>query len=425
MRKTVIGLCDCQSFYASCEALFEPRLWTLPLVVLSNNDGAVVAMNEAAKAIGVKKFEPFFRFRHLVHTANLQVRSSNYALYRDLSLRVVECLGQFSSAVEKYSVDEAFFLLEHIPAEARTDYAHSIRATILQHVGIPTRIGIGETKTLAKVAQHYVKQLPEAKGVLDITDCLEQQEELLTAMPITEVWGIGRRWGKFLTAEGIDTALKLREAREGWVRQKLSVVAVRTAMELRGLSCLPLELEARPRKSLVISRSFGQPVRDRIELEEALSTFTARAAHKLRREGLAAGAITIFASSSRFKEPYYRNSAKCQLWIASNHTPTLLQYTMPLVEKVWKEGVEYKKAGILMTRIIQEGVLQLSLFENYDLGDGKPKQLMLAIDGLNSRYGRDKVRFAVQGFKLRWQTRAQFRSNRWTTRWDELMVVKA
>lgn len=425
MRKTVIGLCDCQSFYASCEALFEPRLWTLPLVVLSNNDGAVVAMNEAAKAIGVKKFEPFFRFRHLVHTANLQVRSSNYALYRDLSLRVVECLGQFSSAVEKYSVDEAFFLLEHIPAEARTDYAHSIRATILQHVGIPTRIGIGETKTLAKVAQHYVKQLPEAKGVLDITDCLEQQEELLTAMPITEVWGIGRRWGKFLTAEGIDTALKLREAREGWVRQKLSVVAVRTAMELRGLSCLPLELEARPRKSLVISRSFGQPVRDRIELEEALSTFTARAAHKLRREGLAAGAITIFASSSRFKEPYYRNSAKCQLWIASNHTPTLLQYTMPLVEKVWKEGVEYKKAGILMTRIIQEGVLQLSLFENYDLGDGKPKQLMLAIDGLNSRFGRDKVRFAVMGFKLRWQTRAQFRSNRWTTRWDELMVVKA
>lgn len=394
-------------------------------MVLSSNDGAIVAMNEAAKAIGVKKFEPFFRFRHLVHTANLQVRSSNYALYRDLSLRVVECLGQFSSAVEKYSVDEAFFLLEHIPAEARTDYAHSIRATILQHVGIPTRIGIGETKTLAKVAQHYVKQLPEAKGVLDITDCLEQQEELLTAMPITEVWGIGRRWGKFLTAEGIDTALKFREAREGWVRQKLSVVAVRTAMELRGLSCLPLELEARPRKSLVISRSFGQPVRDRIELEEALSTFTARAAHKLRREGLAAGAITIFASSSRFKEPYYRNSAKCQLWIASNHTPTLLQYTMPLVEKVWKEGVEYKKAGILMTRIIQEGVLQLSLFENYDLGDGKPKQLMLAIDGLNSRYGRDKVRFAVQGFKLRWQTRAQFRSNRWTTRWEELMVVKA
>lgn len=405
--------------------MFEPKLWKLPTTVLSNNDGAVVALNDPAKAIGVKKFEPFFRFKHLVHTANLQVRSSNYALYRDMSLRVIECLRQFSPAVEQYSVDEAFFSLDHIPAEARTEYAYEIRAIIWQHTGIPTRVGIGETKTLAKVAQHYVKHSQELKGVLDITGRPEQQKKLLAAMPITEVWGIGRRWGKFLIAEGIDTALKLREARQGWLRQKLSVVAVRTSLELGGLSCLPLELEPRPRKSLVISRSFGQPVRDRCELEEALSTFTARAAHKLRREGLAAGVVTIFASSSRFKEHCYSNSAKCQLWIASNHTPTLLQYALPLVEKIWREGVEYKKAGILLSRITQEGVLQLSLFENYDPGDSKPKQLMLAIDELNSRYGRDKVRFAVQGFKSRWQTRAQFRSNRWTTRWEELMVIKA
>ncbi len=423
VRKTVIGLCDCQSFYASCEALFEPRLWTAPLVVLSNNDGAIVAMNEAAKAIGVKKFEPFFRFRHLVQSAKLQVRSSNYALYRDMSLRVLECLHLFSPVVEQYSVDEAFFSLDHVPAQGRRDYAQKIRATILQQVGIPTRLGIGETKTLAKVAQHFVKQHLELEGVLDISGS-PQQEELLAALPVTDVWGIGRRWGKFLIVEGIDTALKLRDAPEGWLRQKLSVVALRTALELRGLSCLPLELEAQPRKSLIISRSFGQPVCDRRELQEALSTFTARAAQKLRREGLAAGAISIFAHSSRFKEPYYSKSAKCQLWVASNHTPTLLQYAMPLVEKVWKERVEFKKAGILLTKITEEGVLQLSLFEDYDPGDNKPKQLMLVIDGLNKRYRHDTVRFAIMGFKLRWQTRAQFRSNRWTTQWDELMVIK-
>lgn len=424
VRKTVICLLDCTAFYASCEALFEPKLWTLPLVVLSNNDGAIVALNEAAKAIGVKKFEPFFRFRHLVQSANLQVRSSNYALYRDMSLRVLECLRLFSPVVEQYSVDEAFISLNHIPADARTDYAQKIRATILQHVGIPTRLGVGETKTLAKVAQHYVKQRLVGYGVLDITGS-PQQEELLAALPVTEIWGIGRRWGKFLIAQGIDTVLKLRDAPEEWVKQKLSVVALRTSLELRGESCLPLELGPRPRKTLVISRSFGQPVCDQHELQEAISTFTARAACKLRREKLAAGAISIFAHSSRFKEPYYSQSTKCQFWVASNHTRTLLQYAMPLVEKVWREGVEFKKAGILLTQITEEGVLQLSLFENYDPGDSKPKQLMLVIDRLNRRYRYDTVRFAVMGHKLRWQTRAQFRSNRWTTRWDELMVVKA
>lgn len=383
-----------------------------------------MALNEAAKAIGVKKFEPFFRFRHLVGSANLKVRSSNYALYRDMSLRVLECLRLFSPSVELYSVDEAFISLEHVPAAARTEYAKKIRATILQQVGIPTRLGIGETKTLAKVAQHFVKQRLELEGVFDISGCA-QQEELLAALPITEVWGIGRRWGKYLIAQGIDTALKLRDAPEEWLRQKLSVVALRTSLELRGQSCLPLELEPRPRKTLVISRSFGQPVCDRRELQEAISTFTARATRKLRREKLVTGAITIFAHSCRFKEPYYSNSAKCQLWIASNHTPTLLKYAIPLVEQIWREEVEFKKAGILMTRITEEEALQLSLFEDYDSQDSKPRQLMLAIDELNSRYGRDKVRFAVMGFRLRWQTRAEFRSNRWTTRWDELVVVQA
>jgi len=188
---------------------------------------------------------------------------------------------------------------------------------------------------------------------------------------------------------------------------------------------LQQELEPRPRKSRVIPRSFGRSVCDRRELEEALSAFTTTAARKLQQEGLAAGAVTVFASSSRFKEPFYSSSAKCQLWVATNHTPTLIQYVMQLVEKVWKEDVEFKKAGILLTRIATEEVLQLSLFENYEPGDSKPKQLLLTLDELNSHHDRDRIHSAVAGFRLGWQTRAQYRSNRWTTRWDELMAVKA
>ncbi len=424
MKESVFALVDCQSFYCSCEAVFEPRLWKTPLAVLSNNDGAIVALNDAAKEIGVKKFEPFFKFRHLIHSANLQVRSSNYALYNDLSLRVMENLERLSPSVEHYSIDEAFISLAHVSAQSRDDYARKIRATILKHVGIPTRIGIGETKTLAKVAQHFTKLSPDLEGVLDITGS-PQQEELLASLAIADVWGIGQRWGRFLTAEGIDTALKLRNARDAWVRQKLTVVGLRTCLELRGYSCLHLELKAPTRKSMMVSRSFGQPVRSLDELKEAIATFTAKAALKLRREQLAAGMMTVFAHSSRFKQNYYKNSAKCQFWLASNYTPTLLKYAMPLVEQIWREGVEFKKAGVLLTHITQEGVIQLSLFEDYASMDSKPKQLMLAIDDLNSRYGRDWVRFAVMGLEQRWQTRAQFRSNRWTTRWDEVMVIKA
>ncbi|HEY9845429.1 MAG TPA: Y-family DNA polymerase, partial [Candidatus Caenarcaniphilales bacterium] len=421
MKETVIALCDCQSFYCSCESVFEPRLWSTPLVVLSNNDGAIVALNEAAKALGVKKFEPFFKFRHLMHTANLQARSSNYTLYNDLSSRVMETLRLFSPAVERYSIDEAFFALDHVPAHSRSDYARQIRATLQQHTGIPTRIGIAETKTLAKVALSFAKRFPALDGVLDITGSAQQQE-LLAALPIADVWGIGQRWGRFLSAEGIETALKLRDAPQSWVRQKLSVVGLRTSLELRGCPCLHLELQAPPRKSMMVSRSFGQPVRSLQELQEAIATFTAKAAHKLRQERLVAGMITVFAHTSRFKENYYKNSAKCHLWIASNHTPTLLKYAMVLVKKIWKEEVEFKKAGVLLTRITDQGVIQLSLFEDFSFEDTRPQQLMQVVDELNSLSGQDVVHFAAMGTEQRWQTRAQFRSNRWTTRWEEIPI---
>lgn len=254
MLKHCIALVDCNAFYCSCQSVFEPRLWTTPLVVLSNNDGSVVALNRAAKSLGIQKTQPFFQCRQLTQSANLAVRSSNFALYGDMSSRVMDTLREFSPSVEVYSIDEAFLCLKHILPRSRTEYAHHIRAVVLQHTGIPISIGIAETKTLAKVANKITKHSPELDGVLDITEAIAQQQELLATLSVLDVWGIGSRWGQMLANEGIDTALKLREMPDWLVRKWMGVVGLRTVFELRGWSCLPLELHPRQRKSLMISR---------------------------------------------------------------------------------------------------------------------------------------------------------------------------
>lgn len=447
--KHCIALVDCNAFYCSCQSVFEPRLWTSPLVVLSNNDGSVVALNESAKALSIQKTQPFFQCRSLMQSANLAVRSSNFALYGDMSQRVMETLKEFSPSVEVYSVDECWLSLKHIQPQSRTEYAHQIRATVQQHTGIPVSIGIAETKTLAKVANKIAKKSAELVGVLDITEAIAQQQELLAVLPVVDVWGVGSRWGQMLANEGIDTALKLREMPDWLVRKLMGVVGLRTVFELRGWSCLPLELHPRQRKSLMISRTFGRSVWDKRELEEAIATFTARAAYKLRREQLSAAALSVFASSSRFKDNYYYNSAQSNLLTASNHTPTLLEYALLLTQELWRDDVEFAKAGVRLTKLTDEDVIQLSLFDDWKLKDRQPvqlslfdecdaeggslrdhrkekqsEQLMQLVDKLNIRYSRDTLRFAAMGTNQRWQTRAQYRSNRWTTRWEEIPVVK-
>ncbi|OWY64089.1 hypothetical protein B7486_49260 [cyanobacterium TDX16] len=370
-----IALVDCNSFYCSCESVFQPRLWMTPLVVLSNNDGSVVSLNECAKALGIRKCQPFFQCRDLMHSADLAVRSSNFALYGDMSARVMETLRQFSPSVEVYSIDEAFLCLRHVEPESRTEYARRIRAIVRQHTGIPISSGVAQTKTLAKVANRFAKSTSELEGVLDITGALERQLELLAALPVLDVWGIGSRWGQMLTAEGIDTALKLREQPNWWVRTRMGVVGLRTVFELRGSSCLPLELLPRRRKSMMVSRTFGRATRSRHELEEAVATFTAKAAQKLRREGLVAGALCVFVSSSRFKENFYYNSARSRLMTASNHTPTLLKSALALTQQLWRDEIEFAKAGVILTKLVDENIIQLSLFDDdYDPADELSKQ---------------------------------------------------
>jgi DNA polymerase V len=271
MKAPVFALVDCQSFYCSCESVFEPRLWKIPLVVLSNNDGNVVALNELAKILGVPRGEAFFKVRHLVDAGKLIARSSNYTLYGDLSARTMATLSCFGST-ETYSIDEAFLDISHVPPKEYDSFAEEIRRTIHQHIGLPVRVGIGSTKTLAKLANHLAKK---NSGVFDFT-AIDDIEPILATLPATAVWGIGSQSGKALTANGIDTALQLRDADRFWIRKRLGVVGLRTVLELQGISCLPFEQCPPARRSICVSRSFGKPVRSGVELKEAVITFTAQ-----------------------------------------------------------------------------------------------------------------------------------------------------
>lgn len=424
MQPKTIALVDCNSFYASAEAVFEPRLADVPLVVLSNNDGSVVALNPLAKKLGIKRCTPFFEIRHLVKEAGLQVRSSNYELYGDLSRRVLDCLGQFSSCVEQYSIDEAFLVIENVRPQKLVEYLQLVRRTILKWTGIGVSIGAARTKTLSKVATWVAKKEMSAFGVYVLLDLVDE-EAVLARLPVGEVWGIGNRWAKMLVGADCTSALQLRELSDPWVRKRLSVVGLRTVLELRGMLCIPLAPKPPRRKTMVVSRSFGRRVEQLSELQEAVATFVAKAARKLRHEHLAAGRLTVFASSSRFGEHPYSASSSCYLDTASNFTPTLLRYAGGLAEKLWCDGVEFAKAGVMLSDLTDEDTIQLSLFDTFAPGDTRPGRLMGTVDGLNHRYGLDKVRFAVMGTNPRWQTRAQFRSPRWSTRWAELPTAVA
>jgi DNA polymerase V len=421
MKAPVFALVDCQSFYCSCESVFEPRLWKIPLVVLSNNDGNVVALNEPAKVLGVPRGEAFFKVRPLVDAGKLVARSSNYTLYGDLSARTMATLQGFGPT-ETYSIDEAFLDMNHVAFEEHTDFAEEIRRTILQHIGLPVRVGIGSTKTLTKLANHLAKK---HSGVFDFT-AIDDIEPILATLPATAVWGIGPRWGKVLADWGIDTALQLRDADRFWIRKRLGVVGLRTVLELQGISCLPLEQCPPARRSVCVSRSFGKPVRSVVELKEAVATFMAQAAHKLRKHGLAAGALTVFVSSSRYKDNYFSNSASFQLLSETAHTPKLLAPALRLADQLWREDITFAKAGVILTGLTERESIQLNLFEPYQSGINlQERQLMETVDAVNTRYSQGSLRYGAQGIDQPWKTRAGFLSPRYTTRWSELAVVRA
>jgi len=419
---SLFALLDCNNFYVSCERLFNPRLEGRPVVVLSNNDGCIIARSNEAKALGIKMGEPFFKCRGLIAAHQVQVFSSNYPLYGDLSQRVMDVLCQLEPEVEVYSIDEAFFRLPQANQESLLENGRNIRTTVKKQVGIPVSIGFGPTKTLAKIANRIAKKFPEHGGVFVLPD--QGLDALLATIEVGDVWGIGPRQSRKLFACGIRTALDLKNGNDTWLRKHLTVTGLRTAMELRGISCLPLEESPPTRKSVTSSRSFGQPVTDLAWLREALSSYIAIAAEKLRVEDLKTGCVQVYLTTNRFREgePQYANSKTITLPIHTSSTLDLIHYADEVLQQLYRPGYAYKKVGVVLIDLVSASHVQAHLFLTPPKGQ---EALMGAMDQINRRWGRDTLHSAASGFLRPWKNRQERKSPSYTTSWQELPVVKA
>jgi DNA polymerase V len=414
-----VALVDANNFYASCEAEFQPKLSGLAIVVLSNNDGCVVARSPEAKSLGIKMGEPVFKIKHLIQEKEIRVFSSNYSLYGDMSQRVMVSLSEFTPDIEFYSIDEAFLDLSGFECKDLAEYGQQIRDCVKQWTGITVSIGIGPTKTLSKIANRVAKK--SGCGVCNLAQT--DVGEILSATDVADVWGIGRRYAKSLRSHGIETALQLKEADPTWAKKCYSVVMQRTILELRGYSCLSVELAPPSRQSITVSRSFSRPVTELQELKEAIATHLSRAAEKLRLYRLTANVLQVFALTSRFRDNYYSNGVTVSLPVATQDTAELLFYALHGTETIFRPGLLFKKAGVLLLELQPETIVQGHLFEQRNTE--RSKLLMQTLDNLNRQFGARTVQYAAAGLKKGWGMKQEQRSPRWTTRWNELLVVRA
>ncbi len=420
--KNKIALVDCNSFYVSCERLFNPSIVKKPVVVLSGNDGCVISRSTEAKALGIKMGEPYFKVERIVKKNDVKIFSTNFALYGDISRRVMKTLRQFSPQMEIYSIDEAFLNLTSVKNENLLEHAHEIRKTILKWTGIPTSIGIATTKTLSKAANYIAKK--EKSGVINLINS-KQVDNLLSKIKIDDVWGVGRQLTKFYIRNGINTAYDLKKIHSGWVKKNTNVFGSRTAMELRGFSCISLEPHEEKRKSCCVSRSFGRKVTNLEELKESITTHCLNAAEKIRNDNQTVKKITVFIKTSPFQigKKYYANSKDMDLPIRTNDSITLIKYSLIILENIYKEGYKYQKTGIIFSRLKDVNTYNKNLFSTIN-NEEKRTRLMKAIDYTNIKYGRHALSVAQAGFKKKWNTRKRFSSRIDTACFDLLPFVK-
>lgn len=429
----MFALVDVNNFYASCEQLWEPKLRNRPVVVLSNNDGCVVARSKEAKAIGVPMGAPWFKLSDLARQHRIIALSSNYELYADMSNRVVEVLRDFTPDLEVYSIDESFLSLEGLQVLSRGDlvtYGQQIRQRIAQWVGLPVCVGIGATKTLAKFANHLAKKNACFQGVCDFTVLTQaDQERWMAGNEVGEVWGVGRRISKRLSIMGINTVLDLKRSEPEHIRRAFNVVLQKTVEELNGTSCLPLKLMAPAKQQIMSSRSFGQPVYDLEELEEAVSTYICRAAEKLRAQQSVAGAITVAIMTNRFKEhePQYSRSLVVPLPEPTADNRVLAAYAIRVLKQIYRPGFEYKKAAVMLSELQSAGQRQASLWDDAaaEVNRERGRKLMGVLDEVNARFGRGAVQLGAMGTKPVWTMKRGRVSPRYTTRWEDVPKVAA
>lgn len=421
----MFALCDVNSFYASCETVFRPDLKGRPVVVLSNNDGCVIARFAEAKPF-VKMGEPYFKQKDQFRRQGVICFSSNYELYADMSNRVMTTLEELSPRCEIYSIDEAFCDLTGVRnCRDLTDFGREIRETVLRRTHLTVGVGIAQTKTLAKLANHAAKQWQrQTGGVVDLSN-IEKQRKLMAALPVNEVWGVGRRISKKLETMGIKTVLQLADTDIRFIRKHFNVVLERTVREMRGEPCLGLEEFAPVKQEIVCSRSFGGRISEYHEIRQAICSYASRAAEKLRGEHQYCRFISAFVKTSPFalNEPYYGNSASVKLLTPTQDSRDIITAATKCLDAIWRDGHRYQKAGVMLGDFYSQGVAQLNLFDDNAPRRGSEK-LMEVLDHLNAKGGRGTLYFAGQGIQAAWQMKREMLSPRYTTRYNDLLVVK-
>ena len=419
----VFGLIDCNNFYVSCERVFRPDLEGKPVIVLSNNDGCCVARSQEVKNLGVRMGDPVFKIRDLIKRENITLFSSNYGYYGDISNRVVQTLGSMVPTIETYSIDESFLNLGEFREREVEPLARELRERVHRWVGIPTCVGIAPTKTLAKVANFIAKKRPQYRGVCDLRSA-SLRAELLPTVPVDEVWGIGGASAAKLARLGVQTAADLAALNPDDARALMTVTGGRTVYELRGISCLPLELMEPTRKGIAVTRSFGAPVTSWQPMREAIASYATRAAEKMRRYKVAAENIFVFMHTSTFNnDPFYSNGASARFAETTNDTGEVVSLAVRLGERLWRDGFRYSKCGVMITELLPETIRQPALWGELDRE--RRERAWKVMDRLNATLGRDTVRILGAGSKdAAWKLKAEHRSPRWTTRWNELPRVQ-
>lgn len=421
----MFALCDVNSFYASCETVFRPDLKGRPVVVLSNNDGCVIARSAEAKPF-IKMGEPFFKQKDAFRRNGVVAFSSNYELYADMSNRVMTTLEEMSPRCEIYSIDEAFCDLTGVRnCRDLTDFGREVRAAVLQKTHLTVGVGIAQTKTLAKLANHAAKQWQkQTGGVVDLSN-IERQRKLMSVLPVDEVWGVGRRISKKLESMGIKTVLQLADTDIRFIRKHFNVVLERTVRELRGEPCLGLEEFAPVKQEIVCSRSFGRRITEYEAMRQAICSYASRAAEKLRGEHQYCRHISAFVKTSPFalNERYYGNCVSVKLLTPTQDSRDIITAAVRCLDAIWQDGHRYQKAGVMLGDFYSQGVAQLNLFDDCAPQKNSEK-LMEVLDRLNAKDGKGTLYFAGQGIQTSWQMKREMLSPRYTTRFSDLLQVK-
>ena len=415
----MIALADCNNFYASCERVFNPKLERKPVVVLSNNDGCIIARSNEAKKLGIWMGEPVFKIKNVIEKFNVNVFSTNFALYGDLSERVMNTFRTEVNKMEVYSIDEAFLDFSDLADKQR---AIQIKKKVQMWTGIPVSIGISKTKTLAKVANHIAKKYTkEGVFIFDDKDLIRRS---LNVFPVEDLWGIGRRHAKRLKEVGICTALQFRETDTGWIKRHLSINGVKLKKELKGEVCYPLETTIQRKKNICTARSFGTSIKELSKLREVVSSHANNCATKLRKEKSCCSTISVFLSTNSFipQAKQYHPYRLFNLDVPTNDSLEIVRFALKGLDQIYRSDCIYKKAGVIVGRTIPESQVQLSLFDNLDRN--KRREINSVVDTINKKMGRNKVKLAVQGTGRKWKLRQERLSPRYTTRFSDILEVR-